>query len=98
MSSSTSLFPFLSNVFTSGFTSISIVSLEHLIFHEDGGILIFIEALSAEWGKLPTFWVQCGPIADQNLRKVRIADLMPTLRTFLATLAEIGLATLQLTG
>ena len=86
MSSSTSLFPYLSNVFTSGFTSISIVSLEHLIFHEDGGILIFIEALSAEWGKLPTFWVQCGPNADPNIRKVRNADLMPPLRTFLAAL------------
>ena len=35
---------------------------------------------------MPTFWLQCRPNEDQNFGKVRIVDLMPTLRTFLATL------------
>ena len=35
---------------------------------------------------MPTFLLQCGPNEDLNIRKVRIADPMPTLPTFLATL------------
>ena len=39
-------------------------------------------------GKMPTFWVECGPNADPNIRKVRSADLKPPLRTFLVTLPK----------
>ena len=35
---------------------------------------------------MPTFSLQCGPNADPNIRKVRNADPMPPLRTFLVTL------------
>ena len=35
---------------------------------------------------MPTFSLQCGPNADPNIRKVRNADPMPPLRTFLAAL------------
>ena len=38
---------------------------------------------------MPTFSLQCGPNADPNIRKVRNADPMPTLRTFLAALLLI---------
>ena len=37
---------------------------------------------------MPTFSLQCGPNADPNIRKVRNADPMPTLRTFLAALQK----------
>ena len=37
-------------------------------------------------GEMPTFLVQCGPNKDPNIRKVRNADLMPPLRTFLLAL------------
>ena len=42
-------------------------------------------SLSLE-AKMPTFSLQCGPNADPNIRKVRNADPMPPLRTFLVTL------------
>ena len=38
---------------------------------------------------MPTFLPQCGPNADPNIRKVRIADPMPPLRTFLAALHTV---------
>ena len=41
-------------------------------------------------GKMPTFWVQCGPNADPNIRKVCNADLKPPLQTFLVTLVLGG--------
>ena len=48
---------------------------------------IYQLSLSLE-AKMPTFSLQCGPNADPNIRKVRNADPMPTLRTFLAALAN----------
>ena len=38
---------------------------------------------------MPTFSLQCGPNADPNIRKVRNADPMPPLRTFLAALGIV---------
>ena len=38
---------------------------------------------------MPTFSLQCGPNADPNIRKVRNADPMPPLRTFLAALNPV---------
>ena len=46
---------------------------------------IYQLSLSLE-AKMPTFSLQCGPNADPNIRKVRNADPMPPLRTFLAAL------------
>ena len=46
---------------------------------------IYQLSLSLE-AKMPTFSLQCGPNADPNISKVRIADPMPPLRTFLAAL------------
>ena len=42
---------------------------------------------------MPTFLLQSGPNVDPNIRKVRNADPMPPLRTFLVTLTSEALAT-----